>query len=114
MFNPRESGKTADKHYNSAVFEAGAILFTGANRLLNLYCLNKGAATVYLKVTDQDGGGTTSTTWYPVPAGSFISIATPGGDRCERGLRAYGYTTAGGAVACPADLWIKADWTSYP
>ncbi len=103
----------ADEHYTSPAFEAGKQFATGQRRLVNFYAFNKSAATIYLKLSDGDAVAEITSVWYPVPAGSFISIATPGGDRYEQGIKANGYTTAGGSTPCGNELWFKCDWTAY-
>lgn len=109
----------ADEHYRSAlagapVYENAKQIIAAPRRLVSLYALNNSAGDVYLKVQDSANAGADNgpCTVYPVAAGSFISVATHGGDRMFNGIYVKAYTDAACTVAAGNVMHYKLDWTA--
>lgn len=122
MFNVKRILKPAELHYRSPgaaatpTFENAKSVFVGKNVLVNLYAFNSSGAQVYLAVVDTPDttiASGTNTTIYPIPATSFVSIATPDGDRVEGGLFLKAFTDVALTTPAGAVMHYKVDWTPY-
>jgi hypothetical protein len=123
MFNVKILPNPARLHYftpNAAgvpTYEIAKSVATKPLVLLNLYAFNSDTANdLFLAVFDSpDGtqGSAATVTVYPVPKKSFVQVATPGGDRFEKGLFVKAFTDVGLTTAAGAVMAFKIDYTPY-
>jgi hypothetical protein len=123
MFNVKILPNPARLHYftpNAAgvpAYENGKNVSAKPLVLLNLYVFNSDPNNlIYLAVFDSpDGtqGSAATVAVYPVPSQSFVQIATPGGDRLDKGLFVKGFTDTALSVAAGNVLAYKIDFTPY-
>jgi hypothetical protein len=110
----------ADEHYKSVALENGVQVVAHPRKVVNIYALNTGGATVYLVVLDKTVGpgalaAANPGTIYPILAASYVAVGTHGGDQFKNGLYLGAYSTAALAIAGGAPdagnvMLYKADW----
>jgi hypothetical protein len=116
IFNPPDFHYFTPQSAGVVTLENAKQVFTGQNLVLNLYAYNSSGAQVYLAVCDTSGSSMTNAaniTIYPIPATSFVNVATPGGDRFEVGLYLKAFTDAAATVAAGSVMAYKVDYDAY-
>ena len=122
MFNAKIIHKPAINHYVTPqaagvpTYENSKSVFTGKGTLVNLYAFNSSTSPVYLAVADTPDGTLASATRlavYPIPATSFVALATPEGDRIEGGLALKAWNDTGLSSAAGSVMAYKIDWDAY-